>query len=649
MEPDADAGRIARVAVDVPLGHLDRPFDYRIGAGQVPTARPGVRVRVRFAGRLRDGYLLEVTDTSEVDASLAPLERVSSAEVVLTPEVAGLTRAVADHWGGTFADVVRLAVPPRHAATERAAAPTRPAPELSGDPVLLPEYPGGDRFLAGLAGGEALRALWNPVPAWGVAWADGIIDAATATLRSGRGVAVVVPDAEALAHLRVRCEERLGAGSFAVLSAETGPAARYRNFLAVVRGQARMVIGTRAAVYAPVHDLGLLVVWDEGNDLLSEPRAPYPHAREVAMLRASRDQIGLLLAGYGRSAESQALVERSWLVPLSLPAREIRQRGPAVRVASVGDFADERDPAARTARLPHDVFTAIRSGLSQGPVLLQVPRTGYAPSLACQRCRTLARCPRCSYPLRGERGTGGIAVRCPSCGPVTPWQCPSCGDSRLRAPQVGAARTAEELRRAFPHVDVLTSWSGQRVTATGAEPALVVATPGAEPRPAKGYAAAVLLDTGLLLGRPDLRAAEEALRRWLEVCALVRPASAGGTVMAVGEPRSRALQALVRLDAAGFAARELDERTATRFPPAARMVTVDGSSDALDGVEAAAAAVPGLEVFGPVPLADDLLRLTLRVAPAQGKALIDAISAESAARSARKAPAIRVKVDPVAL
>lgn len=654
MPTEPDHLRVARVAVDVPLAHLDRPFDYLVPEAMAADVTPGVRVRVKFAGRLRDGWVLEVADTTEVDAQLAPLERVTSPEPVLSPAVAGLVRAVADHWGGTFSDVVRLAVPPRHAATEKAEPPERPEPALEALPGVLGGSAAGERYLAGVRRGEPLRAVWNPVGVFGGPgdWAGGLTDAVGAALASGRGVIVVVPDADALARLSARLTDVLGAGSFATLAADAGPAARYRNFLAVARGDVRLVIGTRAAVFAPVHDLGLVVVWDEGNDSLAEPRAPYPHAREVAVLRASRERCALLLAGFGRTAEVQALVERGWLVPLGVPAQEARRLGPAVRVAADTDRALERDPDAHAARLPRDVFGVIRAGLASGPVLLQVPRAGYAPALACQRCRTLAWCPNCSQPLRGDRARDGFAVACALCGPLEGvWACPECGDGRLRAPRVGVTRTAEELGRAFPQVRVVTSWSGHLVDAVDDAPALVLATPGAEPFPSAGYAAAVLMDAGLMLGRPDLRAAEEALRRWLAVCALVRPAAEGGTVTVVGEPEARAVQALVRLDPAGFAERELAERFETHFPPAARLLTLDGPQAALTDAEAAWRPVTGVEHFGPVPLPeDDAWRLTLRAPVAEASELVGALKGYLAERSSRKAPgSVRLRVDPAAI
>ena len=139
---------LARVAVDIPLPHLDRLFDYAIDELVADQALPGTRVRVRFAGRQRDGYIVELTETTEVAGRLATLSKVVSSEPVLSPAQIRLIRQVADHYAGSFADVVRLAVPPRHATTEKAAQRSWPAPLLDTMPTAgLLSYPDGQSFL----------------------------------------------------------------------------------------------------------------------------------------------------------------------------------------------------------------------------------------------------------------------------------------------------------------------------------------------------------------------------------------------------------------------------------------------------------------------------------------------------------------------
>lgn len=666
---------VARVAVDVSLAHLDRPFDYRVMPAEDELAVPGARVRVRFAGRLRDGFVLERLATSDSDRELSPISKVISAEPVLTPEIAALIRRVADHYAGCFADVVRLAVPPRHAATERAEPVVRPPlPELGdGAPSALDGYPTGPELLAALRGGGRPRAYWQVIPAADGCgdWADGFAAAARAVADSGRGAVLVVPDQRDLARLRAACTRWLGRTGFVVLTSEAGPAARYRAFLAALRGDVRVVIGNRAAAYAPVRDLGLVALWDDGDDLLAEPRAPYPQARTVLALRAAQQRCGVLLAGYARSCEAEQWVQQGWLRVLGADRTQTRHTAPRVRVALDSDRALARDPAARSARLPHEVFELIRGTLPQGPVLVQVPRAGYLVALVCQECREPARCHRCHGPLarRGRAVQGGPEwaedLACSWCGlSHSGWECSICGGRRLRAPIVGADRTAEELGRAFPNT-VIRQSSGQTVlTDVPGTPALVVATPGAEPTAEGGYAGAVLLDTALLLLRADLRASEEALRRWLAVVALVRPGVDGGSVIAVGDSSARALQALVRLDPAGFAARELGERAEAHFPPAAKVISIDGAPAPLAELVELLRPPEPYELLGPVPLAvgaapasrkgvdpDELLeRLTLRTPLRTGADLVTAVKQASGVRSARKSDgALRVRVDPTSL
>ena len=515
---------VAQVTVDIPLAHLDRPFDYLVPERLADSAVPGCRVRVRFAGQLVDGFVLARADASDHPGRLSYLDRVVSPEPVLTPEIAGLARAIADRYAGTLADVLRLAIPPRHAGTE--AKPSPPAGSLPPRPGLgsWARYPAGDAFLAALADGRGARAAWSALP--GPEWPDEIAIAAAAAAAAGRGVVIVVPDVKDLARVDAALTARLGSASHVCLTADLGPAERYRRWLSILRGSARISAGTRAAMFAPVRDLGLVVLWDDGDDLLAERRAPYPHAREVLALRAHRQGAAALIGGFARSTELTQLVAAGWARALAGDRGALRAAAPRVRPAADEDEL-ARDGAALSARLPSLAIRTARAALAHGPVLVQVPRRGYLAAIACGRCRAQARCTVCAGPLEiaGARQT----PQCRWCGAVAAsWSCPRCGFTQVRAIVTGAARTAEELGRAFPSVPVRFS-GGQNVLATvPADPAVVVATPGAEPVAADGYAAALLLDGWALLGRPSLRAGEETLRRWLNAAALVRPAGQDG-------------------------------------------------------------------------------------------------------------------------
>lgn len=643
---------VASVAVDMPLLHLDRLFDYRVTPAQDAAARPGVRVRVPFAGQTREGFLIARTEGADLGpgtaiGQLSELGKVVSEEVVLTEEIAHLVRAVADHWGGSFADVVRLAVPPRHAAAEEATPPHRPpldARRALQAPHPLGHYPGGEGYLAAIHEGLGPRAFWQVAPTSGPAgdWAAGLVAGAAAAVATGRSAVLVAPDAADLAHLSRACVGAFSESGFVTLSADLGPAARYRAFLAASRGQVRVVVGTRAAIWAPVADLGFLGVWDEGNDSHAEPHAPYPHTREVAALRAQRAGAALVLAGYGRSTEAHALLRRGWLHAIELAGRDQREACAVVRTP--------RDRPDQVGRIPRDAFEVIRAGLSRGPVLVQVPRAGYQTVVVCQECRAPARCPSCSGPLQGI--PEGLVCRL--CGQrPEQWACPECGSQRWRAPVVGSVRTAEELGRAIPSVPVRQSHAGHVLDGVDASPALVVVTPGAEPPAEGGYAAAVMLDAETLLLRSDLRAAEEALRRWLHVCALVRPGHEDGSVIVVGPDEAAAIQALVRLDPAGLADRELEQRREAGFPPAVRLVLVEGDREGVEDLSARLAVPEGVDALGPYPVLEadgtigDTWLLTLRAPLALGAATTGAVRDVQALRTAHKDPGlVRIRVDP---
>jgi primosomal protein N' (replication factor Y) (superfamily II helicase) len=656
----AELEPIARVLPMLSVPHLDREFDYLVSADQSDDAQPGVRVRVRFHGRLVDAFVLERRWETDHVGKLGWLDKVVSAERVLTPDVRRLADAVAARYAGTRADVLRLAVPPRHAGVEKQA-----APELAGsiatevDREAWSVYGRGGQFLDALRAGRAARGVWQALP--GEAWADRVAETAATVVASGRAALAVVPDQRDVDVLADAAVRHVDAVRVVALSAGLGPSERYRRWLATLRGQARFVIGTRSAVFAPVAALGLVIVWDDGDDSLTEPRAPYPHAREVAMLRAHQLRCAALIGGYSRTAEAHALVRSGWAHDLVALRSVVRARAPRVTALEDSGFAQERDAAAYTARLPSMALGAARTALAaERPVLVQVPRRGYVPALACNRCRTIARCRHCTGPMSlPDRDTTGAVCRW--CGRAEhALRCVRCGSDAVRAVVVGARRTAEELGRAFPGTTVVTSGGDAVLLEVPPKPALVVATPGAEPRASGGYGAALLLDGWALLGRQDLRAAEDALRRWMAAAALVRAREDGGVVAVVAESAIPTVQALIRWDPVAHAESELESRAEVGLPPAVHLAAVDGTPVAVAALLEAAELPEGADVFGPVDLpsgarrpsanAGDgvVSRMLVRVPRTEGLALAGALRRATGVLSARRdQQPVRVQIDPL--
>ncbi|CAM5561051.1 putative primosomal protein N' [Streptomyces badius] len=147
----------------------------------------------------------------------------------------------------------------------------------------------------------------------------------------------------------------------------------------------RAVVGTRAAMFAPVRDLGLVVVWDDGDSSHSDDNAPFPHVREVLELRAAQGRCGFLLGGTSCTVEAAQLVESGWALPLLADRERLRRAAPPSVRSGTASWPGTGPPAGPAASL---AWGAVRDGLRTGPVLIQVPRRGYAPRLACERCRT---------------------------------------------------------------------------------------------------------------------------------------------------------------------------------------------------------------------------------------------------------------------
>ncbi|BCB89079.1 hypothetical protein Psuf_063920 [Phytohabitans suffuscus] len=454
--------------MDVPLAHLDRPFDYLVPDQLDEGAQPGTRVKVRFSGQLVDGWLLERAEETALEKKLLYVEKLVSPEVVLTPEVARLARAVADRYAGNLADVLRLAVPPRHARVEQAPAVEEPAdlPDVKLDESGWSAY-GATGFLAALTEGRPARAVWSALP--GEDWPARFAEAAAATVRAGRGAVAVVADARDLDRLDAALSAVLGPGRHVALSAALGPAKRYRAFLAASRGRVPVVVGTRAAMFAPVTDLGLVALWDDGDDLHADPRAPYPHAREVLLTRAQLTGAGALLGGYARTGEAQLLLETGWAKEIVAPRETARARTPR----SAPPATTRSWPATRRPR---------RRGCHRSP-----GRPPGRRSRAARRCwyrsRAAATCRRWRAPDAAPPRAARTAPARWHCARHTP--CPAASGAAAsppRTPARPAAAAACAPRSSAPGAPP-RSWDARFPASRSAPPAATRCWPRCRTRP----------------------------------------------------------------------------------------------------------------------------------------------------------------------
>ncbi|WEK59823.1 MAG: primosomal protein N' [Candidatus Microbacterium colombiense] len=588
--------RIARVLLDSPLPQLDRLFDYALPP-ELGDVVPGVRVRVplRTAGRVIDGYIVEVDTEDDADRPLSEVDSVVSAVPVLPERLHQLARRVADRAAGSASDILRLVIPKRQVRVEKAWTADSPVVHPGEDAIgtadeVLSAYDG----LAAIVD-EGGRAAVEAIPLShddAQAWAALLTAVAVRTLGAGKSSILVVPDHRDLDRLLTALDRVAPADSVVRFDSRLTNPLRYRSFLRSLEEAPCIVVGNRSAVYAPVR-AGLVALWDDGDPLLGEPLAPYVNARDAALLRQEQEESALLFVGHTRTTDVERLVMRGWLQDI----RATRRVLPRVVLSTPQEM---EQPTAQ--RLPSSAFLAARSAAAEGPVLVQVSRPGFSPSLVCAECRAPARCPECGGPL-GARHRGAVPV-CGWCGRgARAWTCPHCTSAKLRLASSGSERTADELGRAFPGVRVIVADSAHPVERVDAKPALVVATRGAEPLADGGYRAVVLLDGPRMLQAPDLRVGESCLRWWSNAASLAAP---GAPVHLVGVDGGTA-RALATWNQAGYARAELDGRAPLHMPPATRVALVEGTAAAVSRalISLGELALPPDAVLGPVPIDSD--------------------------------------------
>jgi primosomal protein N' (replication factor Y) len=648
---------VASVVIDSLLPQLDRLFDYRVPellAGQIV---PGIRVKVplRSAGRLTDGYVVSVGDSGGYSGVLSDVEAVVSTIPVLSPEVWALARKASERAAGNASDILRVAIPKRQVRVEKAFLAREDVPELvdvapTVDPIQ--GYGAGTLENAIASGG---RLAVDAIPlvtevangVWVGEWAVTMAAAAAATVARGESAILAVPDYRDQAQLSAALHAILPAERIVALDAKQSDPDRYRAFLRCLSDDALVVIGNRSVVYAPARRLGLIALWDDGDPLHSEQLSPYVHARDAALLRQEQQGSALFFFGHSRSTEVERLVEIGWLTSVAPTPSILPKVIPTAQQGSEDRFAAQ-------ARIPTSAWREAKAGLENGPVLVQVSRPGYAPRLACADCRQSARCNRCEGPL-GKKSASATPA-CGWCGALAVnWKCSHCEGEKLRLVGASAGRTAEDLGRAFPGVRILIADGERPILEVGPEPALVIATRGAEPIAAGGYRAVLLLDGESMVARESMRVGEDCLRWWSNAAAL---AAHRAPVVLVGVGGALA-SSLATWRQADYARGELADRRALRFPPAVRVATITG---AIQAVADAVATVPvdGPDILGPVEIGEGLVRTIVRFDYAHGAEIAGGLRAEvirnaadrrkaAAGRGSRGplAPTLRVRLDDV--
>ena len=453
-----------------------------------------------------------------------------------------------------------------------------------------------------------------------------------ATLALGRTAIVLVPEI-ALTPQTVRRFRAHFGDRVAVLHSRMSPGERLDAWTRIRDGVYPIVIGPRSAVFAPLDDLGLVVV-DEEHEASYKQFDPAPryHARDVAVMRAHQAGAVCVLGSATPSMESVANANAGKYTRLEMPERvpvlsaggTLRQPAPLPPVR-VLDLAREKQVRRLKGSLSHELRLAITDRLDKGEqtILLQ-NRRGFAPVLTCQDCGWVPMCPHCAVTLTVHKGRGG-RMRCHYCGWAQhlPDACPE-GHDDLRMLGAGTQRVEDEIAEVFPSARVLrmdldtTSRRGAHrkiLDAFGRGDADILLGTQMVAKgldfPRVTLVGVVEADTGMLL--PDFRAAERTFQLLAQVAGRAgRHELEGEVLLQTRNPEHPAIQFAIAHDFHGFALGELGERLALGYPPYGRMIGVEvkgpteRSTHALAerwgaALRTEAGRVAGVEVLGPIP------------------------------------------------
>ncbi len=624
--------QIARIAIDSPLPQLDHFFDYLIPVDLLHQIQPGVRVRVPFRNRKVAGFVIEISSEPETTKKLAYISDLVSTEVVLTPEILKLAQVVAFRNVGTLHDVLRAAIPPRHARAEKAklAKSVATSSEVEITNRLYSEL---TEFLAH-KNGQRIAVVDLGIE-------DSIADfVVRIAMQTQFRIIVIVPDQFDCETILSKLAVHYASEKLALITSQQSAEQRYLQFLKALRGVAQIVIGTRSAVFAPMQENDLLMVFDDGDDSLTSPLAPYWNARDVAIWRSEISGAKVMLISKAQSIESAQLLEAKQAIHIS----SNRPKSINKIIVSGDDYHDNADPLVRNARIPPLVFTEMREGLKKGSVLVSVPRRGYLPSVACAQCKRVKKCANCKSAL-AVSGKDGSSV-CLRCGAIPRTAiCTHCGSTNIRAVTTGAERTAEEFGKAFSgHIVKFIQGENRISPADLSHNGIFVTTPGMEPL--LKFSNIVVLDSFFSLSRPEGNSRIRFIRHLFYLLQLL---TSDGKLVIVGEIANATVQNFIKLDQSGEANQLLAERTDARLNPYSRTAQIKGDHKSLS--EISDLLPEHAQVWGPVALdssADSRHQFAILVSvpKADSDLLVKTLKSWVLSRSINSKAAVAIRIDP---
>ena len=608
--PAAKRLPVARVRVDTGVFHLDQLYDYSVPEKLSDVALPGVRVQLSFGNRETEGIVVERVAMPERAGTLKVITKVLSPHAIATPSLLDLVDRAADFYCCNPWDLLRSAIPPRIASVDKELPVVHQGAEVlrSKKPTIFKSF-----------------KPFQPCH-------EQTIEIVNELKKSG-SVLIVAPDERDVDKIITVLSAQFN--NVLKLSSASSREERYRNFLLAIRLETSIVIGTRSAVFTPIKNLSGIIIYKESSPDHYEIRSPGWNTLTIAQMRAENEGIALVLTGFAPSVRTASEIDR----------RAIKFENQRTQV-NVQAFT----PSDGTL-LPGRIFSEIKKSLKKGPVLFVAPRKGYGNALLCAHCRNVALC-KCGGRL--SVASKVLAPTCVHCGTVFPtWKCHYCERDKQYLAGRGIDRAAEEIARAFPGFPVVISAGDVIKESVDVKPALVLATPGAQPQVTGGYSAVVVLDAIRFFSHTDINGQERARELFFESASMV---SDNGKVLLVLDDSHPIVAAIARWNIAPLLKRELAERDDLKLPPAvasAVLITDQASAPAIvSGLRKALAdsRLPSsTRIFGPTLLPKGHAKIVLHVSHQQRTDLSKILHELQRKRSISKKNLFTLRIDPYSL
>ena len=582
LAPDPDDRPVfVDVALDVPVRHR---FTYRVDPGTGPTVGVGSVVRVPLARRKLQGVVLAVSDSTSVKGVRAVLEAFDPVYAI-GPERRELAARMAGYYACTEGAALRVMLPPRPGTrgrrspfdTDPRAAPS-PAPELTDEQVAALE-----RIAPAVDDRRSESFLLQGVTGSGKT--EVYLQLIARALARGRGALLLLPEI-ALTPQTLRRLQRRFPGTVAPYHSRLSHGERCAVWEAAARGDVKVVVGARSAVFAPIRDLGVIVVDEEHETSYKADDQPRFHGRDVALLRGRIESVPVILGSATPSLETEHNAREGKHVRLRLTQRVGAVGGmPEVRIVDRRQQRfDAREP------IGPELGEAIDAALARGEqAIVFHNRRGFARYVQCHGCGDVVECPRCDISLTLH--LHGDRMRCHYCGfsRPRPERCETCGAEVLDPRGSGTQRVELALETRFGQARILRLDQDTTGTRDGhqaildrfgrGEADILVGTQMV----AKGLhfprvTVVGVVDADQGLHFPDFRAHERVFQLLTQVAGRAGRGDPGVVIVQTFDPEHRVLRHVHGHDVDGFLTEEWEQRRALGYPPHRRLAAVTATA-----------------------------------------------------------------------